>query len=849
MNRYADWLRVALIDLRGSTKRFVILIACLALGIAAIGVISSVSSAINGAIVRDARVILGGDLELRASNKDIGAAEKEALAALGPVSREVELNARATKGDLSAFLSLRAVSGRFPLVGSVTLEPNGAVGDMSQLLESRNGVFGALLAPQAAQRLAVSRGDIVRIGSLDFELRGIIDTVPDQAAQGFQLGIPAFISDAALDASGLSQEGALNRFHYKVDLGDTSFAAAKATLDEQFPDHEWRLRAPRDASANIARFLDIFGNFLLLVALSSLVVGGLGISNAVTAYVGERQMSIATMRALGASNHRLLFHFVAQILVLSMVGLVIGLLIVAGASLILLPWLSGALGLALPAGIDIGSMLGAAAIGLTTALLFAWLPLGSVQSIRPALLFRSASAGNSSHMAWRDVLRWRTGLPLLAGLVLLLGLTVAITGDLVLVLIYFVATALALGLLRLAATLLTALLRRMPVSSNRAWRFAIAAIQRPGAPTATVLVSLGMGLSLLLFIILTQGNLTNQIAAEVTNDAPAFVLLDVDKATQSELEAMWADNGDITALDLVPMLRGTIVQLNGKPAPDPSGLPRDVADMFRGDTALTWAADMPADTVISSGDWWPTDYSGDTLVSLSTEMQNDLGLTLGDTMEMNILGRPITLTIASFRAIDWRAPTFNFRIILSPGIIDKAPQSYMGTIKVAEDAGPTVEQQLVEAFPLLTFIPVGDAIARAQSILQSLIQAVALVSGLALVAGVLVLAGALSVGRSQREADAVVMKVLGATRRDVISAFLLEYLLLGALATVLATIIAGLGAWAVSQFLLEIDFAINIALIFAVAVGVIALTVGTGALTTWAAMSARPASRLRAESQ
>ncbi|WDR04385.1 FtsX-like permease family protein [Devosia algicola] len=555
------------------------------------------------------------------------------------------------------------------------------------------------------------------------------------------------------------------------------------------------------------------------------------------------------MRSLGASNHRLLFHFVAQILVLSLVGLVIGLLVVAGASLILLPWLSGALGLALPPGIDICSMLAAAAIGLTTALLFAWLPLGMVQSIRPALLFRSASAGSTTQLAWRDVLHWQRGLPLLAGLAVLLGLTVVITGNVVLVLIYFAATALALCLLLLAATLLATLLTRMPTPSNRAWRFAIAAIQRPGAPTATVVVSLGMGLSLLLFIILTQGNLTSQIAAEVTNDAPAFVLLDVDKTTRSELEAMAAGSDQISSVELVPMLRGTIVGLNGRPAPDPADLPRDVADMFRGDTALTWSTTMPADTVVASGDWWPSDYSGDTLVSLSTEMQDDLGLKLGDTMEMTILGRPLMLTIASFRAIDWRAPTFNFRMILSPGVIDKAPQSYMGTIKVADGAAPAVEQQLVKAFPLLTFIPVGDAIARAQSILQTLIQAVTLVSGLALVAGMLVLAGALSVGRSQREADAVVMKVLGATRRDVISLFLLEYLLLGALAMVLATLIAALGAWAVSQYLLEIGFTINVGVILAVAIGVIVLTVGTGALTTWAAMSARPASRLRAETQ
>ncbi len=310
---------------------------------------------------------------------------------MGQVSRVVEMSAQASAAGRSAFLALRAVDAAYPLVGTVTLAPEGGPADVAALLAETDGRFGVLLAQQAALRLGVAVGDAVRIGNADFELRGVIAALPDQAAAGFQLGAPALVASEALAPAGLREEGVLSQFRYKVLLAGTDFETARRELTEAYPDEDWQVRSPREATATISRFIGVFGNFMLLVALSSMVVGGLGAANAVTAYVAERQGAIATLRALGAKGRRVLFHFLFQILILSLVAVAIGLVLVAGATLLVLPLLSGLIGIDLPSQLDLGAMAAAAAIGLVTALIFSWLPLVQAQAVRPALLFRAGT--------------------------------------------------------------------------------------------------------------------------------------------------------------------------------------------------------------------------------------------------------------------------------------------------------------------------------------------------------------------------------------------------------------------------------------------------------------------------
>lgn len=844
MNRLLGWWRIALIDLRGDARRFAVLLACLALGVGVIAAVSSVGAALQGAVNRDARAILGGDIEIRSNGHDITPEQRATIDSLGSSVRVVDVNARANAGDKSTLLSLRAVGDGYPLLGQVDYQPQDT--DLGALLTEADGKPGLVMDAQALTRLGVSIGDVVEIGIVDFVLRGTLIALPDQAAQGFQLGLPALVTDTALAQSGLEQAGTLNRYSYKVILNDNQVEKAVASLDATYPNADWDVRLPRDATANLARFFDLFSRFLTLVGLSSLLVGGVGVSNAVTAYVTDRQTSIATMRSLGATSARIMVHFLSQIMILTMVGVLLGVLLGAATTLIALPILSDMLAINLPPSLDLPSLLTAAGFGLLIGFAFALLPLRSAQKLKPASLFRAAG-GREHELGWRDIVAPRTLLPLLLALLAIGGLAIATTGEPRLVMWYAIGAVIAFLLLRLAAWLLQRGLRLLPPLANARLRQAIKAVYRPGAPAPIVVLSLGLGLALLLMITQLDQSLRTQINGTVAEETPSFILLDVPPDTLPDLEQFATEQPQISKLETIPMLRGTINSIGGKVPSELAPVPDDIAEMFKGDTTLSWSKTLPDASTITEGEWWPTDYSGSPLVSLSTELQEPLGLKLGDELTIGIAGRPISATIASFRDIDWRKNGLSFRILFSPGVIQGAPQTFMGSIKARKGAEGDVESVLSRTFPALTFLPVGDAIARISAILSSLANAVALVGSLAVVSGVLVLAGAMTVGRKQREADAVVMKVLGATRSDVIIAFVTEYGVLGGLAAIMGAGLGTAGAWAILTYVMEIPFTINWSTIVLVTVGAVLVTIATGVLTTWSAMSVRPAQQLRTE--
>jgi len=839
------WLRVALIDLRGSIRKFLVLIACMALAVATIGTIATLRVSIDAAVAADTRSILGGDLEVLSRRADLPDAVRAELGTLGQLTRVVELNTQARAGDRVAFLSLRAVDENFPLVGTVELEPGAGDTNIAALLAERDGVYGLLLSRRAALQLGIEPGATVRIGLIETQLRGVIVSLPDQAALGFQLGAPALISSEALTPAGLRQEGVLNQFRYKLVLEGLEFAAARDQLETRFPDADWSIRSPREATAALARFIDIFSNFMLLVGLTSLVVGGIGVANSASAYLVARQDGIATMRALGASARRITAHFLMQILAFAATGVALGLIAIVLLSAISAPVLATMTNLELIAVFDPGIMASTAALAFTTALTFSWLPLRRAAEVRPARLFRSAAAGIPEPMGLQALSRPGTVLPLLAGVATIGLLALAIVGDLRLVAIYLGGVLAALLVLRLVASGLARLLARLPAPRNRIARFALSAVIRPGAPTGTVVVSLGMGLALLLLIATSQANIDAQLAGQLDGEVPDFVLLDMPRSEFAAVGTFVASTPEVAGFATVPMLRGVISALNGEPPPPADTLGRDVADMFQGDTALTWSAAMPDDTVIDQGRWWAEDYAGPPLVSLNTEMRDALGLAIGDTIEVTISGRALTMTVESFRLVDWRSPAFNFRIIVSPGAIEAAPQSYFTTIQVAPGSEDGVETRLLAAFPSLNFIPVRDAIERAQSLLGDISAALAIVGATSLVAGILVLASALGVGRRQRESDAVVMKILGARRATVVSAFLLEYAAIGAITAIVATGIAVSGSWSVATWLLDIPFSLRLDLLAVISIAVITITAATGAAATWSAMTRSPAGYIR----
>lgn len=850
MSRSTDvlrgWLRVALKDLRGDLRRFTILLACLALGVGTITIVGSVGAALQSTLLRDARTLLGGDIEASLSYRAATPEERTLFQGLGKLNEVVEVMGRADAGDKSNFIGIRAVDANYPLIGRAGIEPTDT--PLPDLLTERDGRYGLIADALLLDRLGLKLGDTLTISDASFTLTGVLGEVPDKVTAGLQFGIPVLMSVDALNATGILAPGVLASYRYKLLLDPPDFAAAKQAIETTFPTVGWKVSAPRDATADLARFFDIFARFLTIVGLSSLLVGGLGVSNAISAYVTERQRSIATMKALGATGPRILVHFLTQVMLLTLAGIVLGLLLGTLLTMVILPILGSLLGLSLPPVVDTVTLWTAAGFGLLTGFAFGYLPLRRAEKLKPALLFRSAGSAVEGGLDWRDLIKPGLWLPLGLAALGIYALAAITTNRPLLVLWYALGVLAAFLILRLAAFLLQRALKLIPPLPDAAFRNAIKAIWRPGAPAPVVILSLGLGLALLLLIALIDGNLRHQLARESIPNAPSFVFMDLFEDEAESIRSFAVADKQVETFASLPMVTGAIEAVNDTPVAELGRTPPpEFAFVFEGEIPLTTSEDLPEQSTITEGSWWPRNFIGPPEVSVFQRLKQPLGLKLGDILTFRVFGEEVKVKIGSFRDYAWRSGSVNFGFVLSPNALADFPLSYLGLLKAVPGQEREVQQRLVAEFPDLLFLPVGEALETFAAILANVTTAVEVIGGLAVVSGVLVLAGAMAAGRKQRESDAVVMKVLGATRGDVLRAYLVEYGLLGLLAAVLAALLGLAGTWAFVEFVLEIDFWADPLLIFWVALGTIALAIVVGMLTTWSALSTRPAAFLREE--
>lgn len=845
MNRFVGWIRVGLLDLRSDLRRFGVLIACLALGTGVIAAVGSVGTSLRMAVERDATTLMGGDIEAARPDRDASPAELAFLKSLGQLAHVVDTNARASAGEEAAFVDLLAVDDAYPLLGQVR-SPQLRDGERpGQLLGPADGAFGALIDPVLFDRLAIAPGDRFMIGDTEFEVRGTLTSLPDAALRGFKLGLTTVISTEALSTLGdlrAPLPGLLTQHRYKIVLDGSSYDQAQAAIAGQFADPGWITRSPRDAVGSLIRYYDLFLRFLLIVGLSSLLVGGVGVYNGVSAYIAERQQSIAILRSLGATGARVLTHFLAQIGVLTAIGVGLGLLGGAAASLLAVPLVGQALNVNLPPSLQPAPLLTAAAFGAVSGFLFSYFPLARARATSPAMLFRSLGSAVLP-VALRDLLRPAVILPALLAAAAMFALAVATTGDLMLVVACVIGGAATFALLRVSGWLLQGLLKRLPRSASPTIRGALRNIYRPGSPAPTVVVSIGLGLSVLLIIILLQSNLTSQLLGVVSRDAPTFVATDLFE-DEVETIASLSEGGDLERIETSPMLRAAVLGINGAPPDRMAELGDDATFLLSGEIPVTRASEKPRATELTEGEWWPASYAGEQLVSLRDTLRTELGLALGDRIEFSLFGDTFEARVASFQRYELRNGV-DFMVTFSPGPIDAYPSTFMGSIKARPGHEKALERTLAQTFPEIAFLPVGDALNQLASVLGQLGMAVTMVGLLAVINGLLVLAGTMAAGRKQREADAVVQKVLGATRRDVLWVFVLEYGLLAIFATLIAALVGIAGAWAITAIALGIGFAPAPLLIGAVVAGAVLMTTAAGAATTWRALGTAPATYLR----
>jgi putative ABC transport system permease protein len=595
----------------------------------------------------------------------------------------------------------------------------------------------------------------------------------------------------------------------------------------------------------MARNFELFRRFLSIVGLTALILGGLGVGNAVAAYVNDRQRTIATMKALGATGNRVLGHFLVQVMAMTVVGIVLGTLAAGALTLGALPVLGAMMELALHTTIDPRPIFTAAGFGLLIGFLFAYPPLVRALATRPAELFRTLGGTTVRAGRWHYLLQPLFIVPMLLTLLAVLAVALYDTGQPGMVLYYALGVAFAFIVLRAAALLLRGALALLPPPRNVALRSAVRSIRGPASPAAAVILSLGLGMALLLVIAMTEGSLRRQLDPDMRIDAPDFVYLDLFDDEVESFEELARTDPKVKSFTAIPVVRASSFTINGSPPPANVEPPRDISVYFGDERPLSFSSTLPEGSTIASGAWWPPDYTGPPQLSVTDELRESMGLKLGDQITFNIYGETLTTTLTSFRSYDWSRGGVNFPYVLSPGGLDDFPISYFGLLYAAPGAQLPLQRQLVDTHPELVFIPMEEAIDIVRNMVDTIATAISVVGGIALVSGALVIAGALATGRRQREANAVIAKVLGATRGALSGALLIEYALIGALAALVAVALGILGAWLFATHAMGSGFAVDPLLVTAVVLGSLFLTISIGVAMSWTALSARPVAFLR----
>jgi putative ABC transport system permease protein len=829
--------RIARREMRGGLRGFRILIACLALGVGAIAAVGSVRESVIAGLHQDATLLLGGDVELRLHNRPLAADEAAFVAARArATSNTLEMRAMALTGEARSLVELKAVDGRYPLVGAVASEP---AMPLAAALGQSEGRWGGLAERNLLTRLGIGVGDTVRLGEATFAIRGTIAREPDRVASVFSLGPRLMVHADALAATGLVQPGSHIHYKTRVTLAPgVDGGAWIEDLERAFPQAGWRILAVDDAVPGVRRFIERMTLFLTFVGLTALLVGGIGVANAVGSYLDGKVATVATFKCLGAPSRLVFRTYILQVMALALAGIAIGLVFGALAPLAVLWAVADLLPVAPRLGIFPAPLALAGLFGVLTSLTFAFWPLARVRDVPAASLFRDRVAPARGGLRNRDLGALAIGVAALAALTI----ATAVERNFA---YWFVGGAIAtLAVLRAGAAGLMAAARGLPRLPTAELRLAIGNIHRPGAVTPSVVVSLGLGLSVLVAIALIEGNLTRQIQERLPKEAPAFFFIDIQPDQVDGFDR--AVTGVPASRDLkrVPSLRGRIVAIAGVPVGEAAIAP-DSQWAVRGDRALTYAAEAPEGAEIVAGAWWPADYRGAPTISLDAALARGFGIGLGDSLTFNILGREVEATVASLREIDWRSLRFDFAVIFAPGAIEDAPHTHIAAVRAPRAAEDALEKAVVERFPNITAIRVRDALEAAARILAGIGVAVRAMAALGIAAGVLVLAGAIAAGHRRRVYDAVVFKVLGATRTSVLKAFVAEFGLLGFATGLVAAAVGTVAAWAVVVFLMRAPWVFLPGVVVATTAASVLLTMVAGFAGTWRALGQKAAPYLR----
>ena len=837
---WAQSWRIARRDLASGFRGLRLLFICLFLGVATLAAIGSLTSAITGEIQDRGQTILGGDLQIEMTQRELGPGERAELETLGQFSETIRLRAMAQKiggtdGPPAVLTELKGVDNAYPLYGKLTLRD----GQYAPLPADRIIIGEAL-----ATRLDVRTGDQIRYGSANFTIAGIIAEEPDRVGEGFTLGPVAIVSMEGLRRSELIQPGSLFDAKYRIRLpAGSDFQAVREDLEARYDGQGWDIDDRNNAAPGTDRFINRMGQFLSLIGLTALIIAGIGVSNGVSSYLALRRKTIATLKIVGATSADIARIYLLQMGAVSAAAIAIGLVF----GMMLPPVIVAVAGNVLPVAPGFRlhplPLFIAAIYGAFVAVIFTLPPLARAKVEPAAALLRTDV---STRRARLDKRTWAI---IGAATVGLLAIILASAEEPLFSASVIGATALVLALLWALGVAVKWAARKAGRPASPLLRMAVTNLYRPGAQTSALVVALGLSLTLFVTLAGIQTSLSSEIDKSVPKVAPNLFILDVPSGQDAALTDLIANRDAKAELNIVPALRGTVVAIKGDRVTPEIARESD-AFLLRGERGVTYSPVLPEGSDLTEGQWWAADYAGPPLVSLDAEQAKLLDLNVGDTLTVSVLGREIEARIASLRVINWDTMGFNYVMVFSPNSFASAPHSLTATVTLPD--GPTTEAQevaitrdILAKYPAASVIAVDEVVGQVRTLLDQMAGAILAAASITILAGIAVLIGAIAASAQSRAYDSIMLKVLGGTRRQILTVQALEYAMLAAALAAIALALGLFAAWFVIVQIFEFGWSPDWMTIAVILAGGAGLTLIIGLLGSLPLMAIPPAKALR----
>ena len=828
----AIW-RISRRDLSARIRGLRLLAICLFLGVATLAAIGSLTAGIADELSKRGQTILGGDVEIGIAQREATPAEMVAMRNAGLVSETVRLRAMAIgpAADSDSLLAeLKAIDVAYPHYGALTLRDGATV-----KAPAKGDIY---IGQSLSERLDIDTSGFVRFGEASFKVAGIIAEEPDRLGEGFTLGPVAIINMISLPDTKLIQPGSMYEAKYRIKLAANEDAAAVAkSLEAQFPSAGWDITDRSNGAPGTRRFIERMGQFLTLVGLAALVIAGIGVGNGVSSYLASKRASIATLKVTGADSGTIFRIYMLQILTVAAGAIIAGLamgsvmpMVIGGVAGDILPVAPGFNLHPLP-------LLVSAIYGLLIAIAFALPPLARARTVPAAGLFRAIVEGNAR-------IDRRSAVWVISAILAVIALAVVTAREPLFSLAFIGAAFGLLLLLTGIAWLLRFIALRVPRPKAPLPRLALANLHRPGAQTQALVVALGLGLTLFVTLAAIQTSINNEIRNSVPDRAPSFFALDIPRGGEAQFRQMVTEADPKATINMIPALRGTIVEFGGQRVDQLEELPEG-AWILNGDRGLTYSGVMPNGSEIVAGAWWPKEYKGPALVSLEAEAAESLGVGVGDSLTISLLGVEIPAKIASLRTVKWDNFGLNYVIVFSPGSLDAAPHNMVATLTVSKQAERILAKSIPPTFPSSSLIEVGEVTAQITILLTQMAQAIAAAASIAILAGIAVLVGAIAAARQSRIYDSVIMKMLGSTRRQILGAQALEYGILAVVLGLVSLLLGMLAAYYVVVEIFDFSFMPDYSILALTLIGGAGLTFVLGIVGSLPILAARPSEALR----